>query len=129
MSKQTLVRVNKIESYRDLNGSLGKKIEIVEEPENIPGGVIKLPEELTMVMEMMTQIQKQVPGLMQMQKPVSPKMILFLTEDEYEDLGVTLDVNQTYNVTFEGAAIKFNKEIEQYIGTPLTPPPEKKEEP
>jgi len=127
MSKQTLVRVNKIESYRDLNGSLGKKVEIVEDPEEDHSSVFKASEEATMINEVLLTVQKAMPGL-QMPRPVSPKMILFLTEDEYEDLCVTLDVNQTYNVTFEGAAIKFNKETEQYIGTPLTPPPEKTEE-
>ena len=59
----------------------------------------------------------------QLTKPVMPKMILFLTEDEYDDLDVSLDVNQTYQILFEGQAIKFNKEYEQYIGKPITPPP------
>ena len=112
MSKQTLVRVNKIESYRDLNGNLGKKIELVEEHEDLPNALI--PEEAQILMSNIKLVLQQTVPQMQMQIPVMPKMILFLTEDEYDSLGVSLDVNQTYQVIFEGQAIKFNKEYQQH---------------
>jgi hypothetical protein len=112
MVKQTSVRVNKIESYRDLNGSLGKKIELIEEHEDHSNALV--PNEAKAMMDgIQLVIQQTMPG-MQMQIPVMPKMILFLTEDEYDSLGVSLDVNQTYQVIFEGQAIKFNKEYQQH---------------
>jgi uncharacterized membrane protein len=121
MGKQTLVRVNKIESYRDLNGSLGKKIELVEENEDHSNALV--PEEVQAVISSVKTVLAQMGPQIQLTKPVMPKMILFLTEDEYDDLDVSLDVNQTYQILFEGQAIKFNKEYEQYIGKPITPPP------
>jgi uncharacterized membrane protein len=121
MGIQTLVRVNKIESYRDLNGSLGKKIELVEENEDHSNALV--PEEVQAVISSVKTVLAQMGPQIQLTKPVMPKMILFLTEDEYDDLDVSLDVNQTYQILFEGQAIKFNKEYEQYIGKPITPPP------
>jgi len=38
-----------------------------------------------------------------------PKIILFLTEQEYERLGIDFDVNQIYEITLENQAIKFRK--------------------
>ena len=121
MGIQTLVRVDKIESYRDLNGSLGKKIELVEENEDHSNALV--PEEVQAVISSVKTVLAQMGPQIQLTKPVMPKMILFLTEDEYDDLDVSLDVNQTYQILFEGQAIKFNKEYEQYIGKPITPPP------
>ena len=121
MGIQTLVRVNKIESYRDLNGSLGKKIELVEENQDHSNALV--PEEVQAVISSVKTVLAQMGPQIQLTKPVMPKMILFLTEDEYDDLDVSLDVNQTYQILFEGQAIKFNKEYEQYIGKPITPPP------
>ena len=38
-----------------------------------------------------------------------PKIILFLTEQEYESLGIEFDVNQVYDITLENQAINFMK--------------------
>lgn len=106
MNKSIQIRVNKIESYRDINGQLGKKIELVEEHEDYNKAVQPSSEEAAVIMGMMVSLQKQMPGIMQI--PVIPKMILYLTEEEYDSLGVTLDVNQTYQVTFESQTIKIS---------------------
>jgi len=38
-----------------------------------------------------------------------PKMVLFLTEMEYESLGIDFDVNQTYELELSGKAIRFKQ--------------------
>jgi len=38
-----------------------------------------------------------------------PKLILFLTEQEYEKLGIDFDVNQIFELELSGQAIKFRK--------------------
>jgi hypothetical protein len=40
-----------------------------------------------------------------------PKIILFLTEQEYESLGIDFDVNQIYEVALENQTIKFKKSV------------------
>jgi hypothetical protein len=107
MSKQTLVRVNKIESYRDLNGNLGKKIELIEEHEDHSSALV--PDEVQALMNNVRLVLQQTGPQMQMQIPVMPKMILFLTEDEYDALNVPLDVNQTYRLEFEVTKIYFSR--------------------
>jgi hypothetical protein len=39
----------------------------------------------------------------------TPKIILFLTEQEYDNFGVTFDVNQVYEVALENQTIRFRK--------------------
>jgi hypothetical protein len=58
------------------------------------------------------QVQKQF-GAMPLSVWSNPKLWLFLTEEEYEALGIPLDVNQTYEVTFQDQTIKFTKAQEQ----------------
>jgi len=38
-----------------------------------------------------------------------PKVILFLTEQEYERLDIDFDVNQVYELDLAGQAIRFRK--------------------
>ena len=38
-----------------------------------------------------------------------PKMTLFLTEEEYELLGVKLDVNEVYELEFKDGVIRFKR--------------------
>lgn len=38
-----------------------------------------------------------------------PKIILFLTEQEYESLGIEFDVNQVYEIDLERQTIRFRK--------------------
>jgi len=107
-SKTIRLRVNRIESYRDIQGNLGKKIELVED-QAMPGGFHAVQtEEGRIVGEIMLQVSKSF-GSMPVREWSNPKLWLFLTEEEYEALGVVLDVNQTYEVAFQDQTIKFTK--------------------
>jgi hypothetical protein len=103
------VRVNKIESTRDLDGNLGKRIELVEEREVSPFVVRPQTEEAKVAQDIMQALQQQMPFLPQRTQFAIPKIFLFLTEQEYDSLGIEFDVNQVYEVTLENQSIKFKK--------------------
>jgi hypothetical protein len=103
------VRVNKIESTRDLDGNLGKRIELLEEREVNPYVVRPSSDEAKMAQDIMQALQQQMPFLPQRTQMATPKIILFLTEQEYDDFGITFDVNQVYEVMLENQAIRFRK--------------------
>ncbi|MCC6024087.1 MAG: arcadin 1 [Thaumarchaeota archaeon] len=104
-----LVRVHRVSSVRDPEtGRYGKMIELIEEKRvqaspRIPGA----PETL-MIQSMLQDLASyfQSMGLV-LAPPAKTKMILFLTEEEYEMLGVKLDVNEVYELVFEKGAIRF----------------------
>jgi hypothetical protein len=50
-----------------------------------------------------------MPFLPQRTQMATPKIVLFLTEQEYDDFGITFDVNQIYEVMLENQAIRFRK--------------------
>ncbi|MEM2936936.1 MAG: arcadin 1 [Candidatus Bathyarchaeia archaeon] len=103
------VRVNKIESIRDIDGNLGKRIELVEERQ-IPQFTIRpQSEEARVAQEVFQALQQQLPIFPAKAQFTIPKIILFLTEQEYESLGIAFDVNQIYEITLENKAIKFKK--------------------
>lgn len=104
------VRVQKIQSIRDPDGHLGKRIELVEErmtPSRFP--IEPRTEEARMVQGVVNVLQRQLPMMKMQSHFAPPKIILFLTEQEYEELGITFDVNQVYEVELSDQAIKFRK--------------------
>jgi hypothetical protein len=103
------VRVNKIESTRDLDGNLGKRIELVEERDISPFVVRPQSDEAKMAQDIMQVLQQQMPFLPQRTQLAIPKILLFLTEQEYDNLGIDFDVNQVFEVTLENQGIKFKK--------------------
>jgi Arcadin 1 len=103
------VRVNKIESNRDVDGNLGKRIELLEEREVNPYIVRPQSDEAKMAQDIMQALQTQMPFLPQRTQMATPKIILFLTEQENDNLGITFDVNQVYEVALENQAIRFKK--------------------
>jgi hypothetical protein len=103
------VRVHKIESTRDVDGNLGKRIELLEEREISPYVVRPQSDEAKMAQEIMQTLQQQMPFLPQRTQVATPKIILFLTEQEYDSLGIDFDVNQVYDVSLENQSIKFTK--------------------
>jgi hypothetical protein len=103
------VRVNKIESTRDLDGNLGKRIELLEEREVNPYIVRPQSDEAKMAQDIMQALQTQMPFLPQRQQMATPKIILFLTENEYDSLSIIFDVNQIYEVVLENQAVKFKR--------------------
>jgi hypothetical protein len=104
-----LVRVSKIESNRDLDGNLGKRIELLEEREVNPYVLRPQSDEAKMAQDIMQALQQQMPFLPQKAQLATPKIILFLTEHEYDSLGISFDVNQVYEVILENQAIRFRK--------------------
>ena len=103
------VRVNKIESIRDLDGNLGKRIELVEEREVSPYVLRPQSDEAKVAQDIMQALQQQMPFLPQRTQMSIPKILLFLTEQEYDNLGINFDVNQLYEVALENQSIKFKK--------------------
>jgi hypothetical protein len=103
------VRVNKIESSRDLDGNLGKRIELFEEREVLPFVVRPPTEEAKMAQDVLQALQQQLPIFSPRTQFTIPKILLFLTEQEYDSLGIEFDVNQVYEVTLENQSIKFKK--------------------
>jgi len=101
------VRVQRIESIRDPDGNLGKRIELIEE-RVIPRFAVKPPtEEARMVQDVVQALQQQLPMLPIQTQFSVPKVILFLTEEEYEELGIAFDVNQVYEVELRDQALRF----------------------
>jgi hypothetical protein len=92
-----------------MDGNLGKRIELVEEREI--GNFVMRPQtdEAKMVQDVMQALQQQMPMMPQRNQLAVPKIILFLTENEYDVLGISFDVNQVYQVDLGGQGIKFTK--------------------
>jgi hypothetical protein len=106
----TRVRVQKIESIRDPEGNLGKRIELIEDRVIPRFAVRPATEEARMVQEVMKSLQQQIPVLATQKTQFAlPKMILFLTENEYEKLGIDFDVNQIYELELSGQSISFTR--------------------
>jgi hypothetical protein len=103
------VRVNKIESTRDLDGNLGKRIELLEEREVSPFVLRPQTEEAKVAQDILQALQQQMPIFPQRTQFAIPKILLFLTEQEYDSLAIEFDVNQVYEVTLENQSIKFKK--------------------
>lgn len=104
------VRVQRIESIRDPEGNLGKRIELVEE-RPMPRGFAIRPatEEGRMVQDVVQALQQQMPIMGAPGSIAFPKIVLFLTEEEYDQLSITFDVNQIYEVELTSQTIKFRK--------------------
>lgn len=106
----TRVRVQKIESIRDPEGNLGKRIELIEDRVIPRFAVRPATEEARMVQEVMKTVQQQIPILAAQRTQFTlPKMILFLTENEYEKLGINFDVNHIYELELSGQSIRFKR--------------------
>ncbi len=103
------VRVNKIESTRDLDGNLGKRIELVEEREVSPYVLRPQTDEAKAVQDVLQALQQQMPIFPQRTQFSTPKILLFLTEQEYDNLGIDFDVNQVFEVALENQSIRFRK--------------------
>jgi hypothetical protein len=103
------VRVSKIESVRDLDGNLGKRIELIEDRPVSRFVVRPQTEEAKVVQDVLQALQTQMPMFPGRAEFAVPKIILFLTEQEYESLSIDFDVNQVYDITLENQALSFRK--------------------
>jgi len=107
--RMVLVRVQRIESIRDPEGILGKRIELIEE-RNLPRFAIRpATEEARMVQSVVQALQQQLPMQTMRTGLNLPKIILFLTEQEYDQLDIKFDVNQVYEINLSNKSIKFRK--------------------
>ena len=98
-----------MESTKDAAGRLGKRVELVEE-NVVPRFAIRPPtEEARLIQDVVKSLQQQMPMLGVRTQFSSPKIILFLTEQEYEELGVRFDVNQVYEVELQKQSVRFRK--------------------
>ena len=104
-----LVRVQRIESIRDPEGLLGKRIELVEERKIPRFSIQPATEEARMVQSVVQVLQQQLPMTAVQSGLNLPKIILFLTEQEYDQLGIKFDVNQIYEVELSDQIVKFGK--------------------
>lgn len=103
------LHVKKIEGYKDADGKLGKVIELVEErPLRSP--IIANAEIGEVVSQTMQTLQTVFPQMKFMRGFLSaPKMILFLTEEETDELGVNFEVNKAYIINMENRKIEFKE--------------------
>jgi len=106
-----IVRVQQMQSYRDADGNLGKRIELVQDVE-MPSMHAVQTEEGRVVAEVMQTMQQQFRPC-KLNCLIVPKIILFLTEAEYEALQINFDVNRTYNVKLENETLRFSKPEQQ----------------
>ncbi len=107
-----LVRVHRVSSIKDPEtGRYGKMIELVEETRIQPA--VKLagvPQESIMIQSMIQDLTRYLQSMgFTMGSLMKPKMTLFLTEEEYEMLGVKLEVNEVYELEFKNGSIIFKK--------------------
>ena len=68
-------------------------------------------EEARMTQEIMQALQQQMPMISSQSQFTMPKIILFLTEQEYERLGIDFNVNQVYELELSDQAIRFKKTL------------------
>ena len=103
------VRVQRIESIRDPEGNLGKRIELIED-RVIPRFAIQpATEEARMVQGVVQALRQQLPMVSPQTQFSLPKLILFLTEQEYDELGIDFDVNQIYELELTNKTLKFKR--------------------
>jgi hypothetical protein len=108
------VRVQKISSISDPEtGKPGKMIELTEvrqRPQPTFMGIGMGEDESRFVQGVLSQFQAM--GLIPSPRGLGlPKLILYLTEDEYELLGVRFEVNDIYDLELREGTIQFKKAI------------------
>lgn len=108
-----LVRVFRISSVNDPEtGKPGKQVELVEVRRR--GGqplVSGIGDEARVVQGIVSQFQSM--GIFpQLREMVLPKLTLFLSEEEYEALGIRFEVNDTYDMLLKGGTVTFRRPSE-----------------
>ncbi|MEM3031811.1 MAG: arcadin 1 [Nitrososphaerota archaeon] len=113
-SRMVLVKVQRVTSYTDPETARpGKIVELVEIRRS--GVAVKgtgLTDESVMVQRLLQSavMQLQSMGLMPISREMMfPKIVLYLTEEEYDLLNVRLEVNEVYEVTFRDGQIVFSR--------------------
>jgi len=107
------VRVNQIQSMTDPEtGRAGKSIELVQVKQRSQqpyfGGVFTGSDDANVIKNMMSQLQSM--GLVPTGNVAKVK--LFLSEGEYDLLGVRFEVNEVYDMILKDGTIRFSKSLE-----------------
>jgi len=110
------VRVNRITSVTDPDtGKAGKSIELVQvkqrqqQQQPYYPSSFGNPGDAKMIQDIMSQFQSF--GIIPMGGNM-PKVNLFLSESEYDLLGVRFEVNEVYDMILKDGTIRFTKPIE-----------------
>lgn len=103
------VRVNRISSVTDPStGMPAKQIELVEVRDSRRQEAYLGNDEARVVQGMLSQLQAM--GLMpQLRELGFSKVVMTLTETEYDMLGMRLDVNEVYELEIKNASITLKK--------------------
>ena len=106
------VKVSRISGVTDaLTGLPAKQIELVEVRDSRRPEMFPSSDEGRMVQGMVSQLQSM--GLMpQMRDTGFSKVIMTLTESEYDMLGMRLDVNEVYDLDIRNGSITLRKVTE-----------------
>ncbi|MEL9914536.1 MAG: arcadin 1 [Thermoplasmatales archaeon] len=101
------VIVTNISSYNDQNSrTRGREIYLDEYEEEKGGNV----QTFTFGPDFINELMKGISQGMGIQTRPSQKIILRLTDEEYESLGIKFEVNDVYSLTFEDGKIEFKRE-------------------
>jgi len=106
------VKVNRISGVTDpLTGMPAKQIELVEVRDSRRPDMFPSSDEARVVQGMVSQLQSM--GLMpQMRDLGYSKVIMTLTESEYDMLGIRLDVNEIYELDIRNSSLTLKKVTE-----------------
>jgi Arcadin 1 len=106
------IKVNRISSVTDpLTGMPAKQIELVEVRDAPRPGMFPANDEARVVQGMVSQLQSM--GLIPQIKDFGfSKIVMTLTESEYDMLGMRLDVNEVYELDIRNGAIALKKVTE-----------------
>lgn len=112
------VRVYEITSVTDREtGKPGKNIKLVQvkqQPQNARspfyGGAFGAPDDAAMIKNIMSSLQQA--GFPFAGEVIQPKINLFLSEVEYDLLGVRFEVNEIYDMILRDGTIRFQKPSE-----------------
>ena len=106
------VKVNRISSVTDpLTGLPAKQIELVEVRDSRRPDMFPNSDEGRVVQGLMAQLQSM--GLMPAMRELGySKVIMTLTESEYDMLGIRLDVNEVYELDIRNGSIALKKVTE-----------------
>ena len=106
------VKVNRISSVTDpLTGMPAKQIELVEVRDSRRPEMFPNTDEGRVVQGLVAQLQSM--GLMPAMREFGySKVVMTLTESEYDMLGIRLDVNETYELEIRNGALALKKATE-----------------
>lgn len=106
------VRVNRISSVTDpMTGLPAKQIELVEVRDSRRTESFAQTDEGRVLQGMLSQLQTM--GLMPQMRDVGfAKVVMILSETEYDMLGMRLDVNETYELDIRNGSLTLKKMTE-----------------